>query len=141
MINLDNYTESIKSFLLKAINRFKIENKEYNSIGIYCCPWAGWITINFNINKTLNDTKNNCPDFDFVEYDFLDLSEWQNEYETYKPEFKINDSMNYHNHDLGDENLNQLIFSYLKPLAIELKQTHQTEILLQMLDSSFIEQM
>ena len=37
------------------------ENKRPNSIGIYCSPWSGWLTTNFNISKNIAETENNCP--------------------------------------------------------------------------------
>ncbi|ASV30109.1 hypothetical protein [Maribacter cobaltidurans] len=139
MIDLDENKKEIRGFITNSISRFKSENEEPNSIGIYCCPWSGWITTNFNINKTIEETENNCPDFEFVEYDFLELSEWQDEYETDNPQFKLNDSINIHDHDLGDKNFNQLIFDYLKPLVIDLKESYEFDFLLQMLDSNLAE--
>lgn len=139
MIDLDENKKEIRGFITNSISRFKSENEEPNSIGIYCCPWSGWITTNFNINKTIEETENNCPDFEFVEYDFLELTEWQDEYETDNPQFKLNDSINIHDHDLGDENFNQLIFDYLKPLVIDLKESYEFDFLLQMLDSNLAE--
>ncbi len=139
MVDLNKKTEEIKAFLNSSIIRFQAENEEPNSIGIYCCPWSGWISINFNVNKKLPDTENNCSDFDFVEFDLMEISEWENEYETDNPEFKLNDSIKTHNHDLGDENLNQFIFEYLKPIVTELKGNSNSDFLLQMLDSNLAE--
>jgi hypothetical protein len=62
-INLDNDIKIIEDFIQNSIEKFKIENGNPNSIGIYCCPWAGWLTTNFNLDKTLKETENNCPDF------------------------------------------------------------------------------
>ena len=140
MIDLNKNIVEIKEFLNSSIDRFQSENKKPNSIGIYCCPWSGWISINFNVNKKLTETEKNCPDFEYVEFDLLEMSEWENEYETDNPEFKINGSIKTHNHDLGDENFNQLIFDYLKPIVIELKENYQSDFLLQMLDSNLAEE-
>ncbi len=90
MIELDKYSNFIENFIQDSIGRFKSDNKgEPKSIGIYCCPWAGWLTTNFNIHKTLNETNNNCPDFEFVEFDFLELDGWQEEYESENPTYRI----------------------------------------------------
>jgi len=140
MIDLNENTENIKKFLSTSINRFQSENEKPNSIGIYCCPWSGWITTNFNVNTKLTETENNCPDFDYVEYDFMEIPEWQEEYENDKPEFKVNGSIINHNHDLGDENINELIFEYLKPIVSELKNNYNSDFLLQMLDSRMVEE-
>ena len=140
MVDLNKNASEIKKFLNTSIERFQTENDEPNSIGIYACPWAGWISINFNVNKTLTETENNCPDFEYVQFDFLEIPELQEEYETDNPEFGINDSIKTHNHELGDENFNQLIFEYLKPIVKEIKENFESDFLLQMLDSNLVEQ-
>lgn len=140
MINIDKNTKQIEEFIQNSIDKFRIANGNPNSIGIYCCPWAGWLTTNFNIDKTLNETQNNCPDFQFVEFDFLELPEWQEEYEKDHPEFEIHGQTIHYNHDFGDEKFNELIFSYLTPLVTELKNKNNSTFLLQMLDSNFIQQ-
>lgn len=136
MVDLNQYTQDIKGFIDSSINKFRTEHQVPNSIGIYCCPWAGWLTTNFNINKSLLESDNNCPDFEFVEFDFFDLSEWQNEYEKDNPAFKLNNETTYLNRDLGDEQLNQLIYNYLKPIVLELKENLNSRVILQMLDSN-----
>ena len=137
MINIDKNIKQIEEFIQNSIEKFKMENGNPNSIGIYCCPWAGWITTNFNLEKTLDETQNNCPDFQFVEFDFLELPEWQEEYENTNPQFEINGQKIEHDHDLGDEQLNDIIFNYLKPIVRDLKNQNDSIFLLQMLDSSF----
>lgn len=136
MIDLNKNTQRIKDFLNTSINRFQEENEQPNSIGVYCCPWAGWLTSNFNINRSIAETENNCPDFEFVDFDFLELAKWQDEYETDNPEYKLDGSVIRHNHDLGDESLNEFVFEYLKPIAVELKKKYDFDFLLQMLDSN-----
>ena len=79
MVILDNYLSEIESFVLNSIQKFTSENQQPSSIGIYCCPWAGWLTTNFNISTTLEETENNCPDFEFVEFGLLELDKWQEE--------------------------------------------------------------
>lgn len=140
MVDLSLKIPEIKEFLETSIHRFQLENQMPNSIGIYSCPRAGWITTNFNIKRSLSDTENNCPDFEFVEFDFFELPEWEEEYEKDAPEFKLNNEIKYHDHDLGDEHFNELIFNFLKPIAIELKENYKTALLLQMLDSALSEE-
>lgn len=139
MVKLDNSKDMVKEFIVNSTQRFSTENEHPNSIGIYCCPWSGWITTNFNINRSLPETENNCPDFEFVEYDYLELQEWQNEYERENPAFKSNGEIKYHNHDLGDEHFNRLIFEFLKPILSEIKQKFESDLLIQMLDSELAE--
>lgn len=139
MINIYKNIKQIEKFIQNSIEKFKMENGNPNSIGIYCCPWAGWLTTNFNLEKTLDETQNNCPDFQFVEFDFLELPEWQEEYENTNPQFEINGQKIEHDHDFGDEKLNEIIFSYLKPIVRDLKNQNNSIFLLQMLDSSFVQ--
>jgi len=138
MINLDHYTETIKEFLQTSMVRFQSENGEPNSIGIYCCPWAGWLTTNFNVDKTLRETENNCPDFEFVEYDGLELEGWQDEYESDEPMYVVGGRTMKHDHDSGDEELNGLVFRYLEPIAISVKAQFGIDVELQMLDSNYV---
>jgi hypothetical protein len=138
MLELEPYKIQITEFITDSINRFIAENGPPSSIGIYCCPWAGWLTINFNKSKTLTQTKNNCPDFEFVEFDLLDFPEWQEEYELESPTYKIDAQVIVHQHDLGDAKLNELFFHFLEPLAAKIKQQRKEDILLQMLDSNFV---
>ena len=139
MVELNNSTQGIKDFIDSSISRFLKEKSKPNSIGIFCCPWAGWITTNFNINRNIVETENNCPDFEFVAFDYLDLSDWQDEYETETPKFKLNGLIIQLDYDSGDEALNQSIFQYLKPLIVELKSRYDFVFLLQMLDSAIVE--
>ena len=139
MIELNNNTQEIKDFINSSIIRFLKENEKPNSIGIYCCPWSGWLTTNFNISRNISETENNCPDFEFVEFDFLELSNWEDEYESDNPEYKLDGTIIQHDHDSGDEGLNQLIFEYLKPIMIESKKKYDFDFLLQMLGSNYVE--
>lgn len=136
MIDIDRYRAPIKQFITTSILKFTSTHKEPTSIGIYCCPWAGWLTTNYNIEKTLEETQDNCPDFEFVAFDHMELHDWQDEYENDFPVFIISGKNIEHNHDLGDEKLNELFFSFLEPIIIDLKLKFKTPFFLQMLDSN-----
>lgn len=140
MINLDEKTKQIEEFIQSSIDKFRIENGNPNAVGIYCCPWAGWLTTNFNLDKTLDETYNNCPDFQFVAFDSLESPELEEECEKDYPEFEINGQIIQHDQDSGDEKLNELIFNYLKSIARELKNKNNSIFLVQMLDSSLVQQ-
>jgi len=139
MTILDEYTIQIENFISDSIRKFINENSQLASIGIYCCPWAGWLTTNFNVSKTAEETGYNCPDFEFTGFDLLELEKWQEEYETELPTFKISEAIIKHNHDLGDEKFNAIFFPFLKAIVINIKKAHHKEILLQILDSNYNE--
>src|ERR1700741_1136861 len=130
MINLDKSIKLIEEFIQNSIDKFIIAHGKPNSIGIYCCPWAGWLTTNFNLDKTLNETKNNCPNFQFVEFDLFELPEWEQEYENEIWKFETSGQTIEHNHDFGNEKLNEVIFNYLKPIITPLKEKNNSVFVL-----------
>jgi hypothetical protein len=137
MIELNDYNYSITTFLISSLEKFNPENNQRITLGIYCCPWSGWITTNFNLTKTLEGDELNCPDFEFVEFDLLEINEWQNEYENESPRFENLGVAYDYSHEDGDEKLNEIIFLFLEKIAIEIKNTYKQEVFLQMLDSNF----
>ena len=137
MKNLNEDTQLIEDFLQRSIDKFTVEKGIPNSVGIYCCPWSGWLTTNFNLDKSILEFHSNCPDFQYSEFDLLELSDWQEEYEQESPLFIINGIKFKHDHNLGDEGLNELIFNFLKPVVTGIKHNNRSEFLLQLLDSNF----
>jgi hypothetical protein len=73
MIILEDEQEIIIDFITDSIKDFRTQQGKFNSIGIYCCPWAGWISTSFNVEKSIHDTSYNCPDFDIVGFKYLEL--------------------------------------------------------------------
>ena len=82
------------------------------------------------------DTGENCPDFEFVEFDSLDFPQWQSEYESDEAEYQLGNSIIKYTHEGGDEELNEIFFSYLLPVMREVKGNIDQTILLQLLDSN-----
>jgi len=138
MVVLDDYKSKIDEFIVEAVEKFKTLHGNPNSVGIYCCPWSGWLTINFNLKKSLQETNNNCPDFEFVEFDVLDFPEWQDEYESNAPKYQAGASITKFNHEEGDEDLNKIFFAYLLPIVTETNIRIKHKILLQFLDSNYL---
>ena len=136
MIILEDYNVNIHKFISEAVEDFKTLHGNPDSIGIYCCPWAGWISINFNLTKSIQEAHHNCPDFEFVEFAPLDLPEWQNEYESSDPNFRIGNTLISFEEENADEELNINFFSYLLPIMKEKKNIYKCAILLQFLDSN-----
>lgn len=137
MVDMKLYDEEILTFINTSIEKFSGDHGQAKSIGIYVCPWAGWLTTNFNLIKTIEDTKSNCPDFEFVEFDLLELPEFQREYESHAPCFLIGDKIMEMDTDLGNEGVNVIVFNVLLPLIRQMKKNMTQEILVQMLDSNY----
>ncbi|ENI5462346.1 hypothetical protein ABZG89_002390 [Flavobacterium psychrophilum] len=136
MTNLNTILNRIESEIENSIFKFIEENGKPKTLGIYCCPWAGWLTTNFN----LSEDEQNCPDFEFVEFDFIELPELEEEYQNDKTEFKIGENLTTVDfEELGDEAINEFIFNVLKPIAIKVKNNKNMQVVLQMLDSQFVE--
>ena len=138
MTELNSILLKIESKVENSILKFETDNGRPKTLGIYCFPWAGWLTTNFNLTK---DEKN-CPDFEFVEFDFIELPELEEEYQNDLPEFKIGEnSISLNIEELGDEAINEFMFNSLKPLAMKIKNERKIEVVLQMLDSQFEEKL
>jgi hypothetical protein len=135
MIVLEDEKESIKTFIINSIEEFKTQVGKFTSIGIYACPWAGWMSVNFNTEKSLSDTEFNCPNFDVVEYRLLELDGWQDEYENGNPKYMFEGKIIAYDYDLGDELLNGLFFKFVSSIVLTIKKDYKENILLQMLDS------
>lgn len=136
MINLNTILNRIECEIENSILKFIEENGIPKTLGIYCCPWSGWLTTNFN----LSEDEQNCPDFEFADFNFIELPELEEEYQNDNPVFKIGDnSINLDIEALGDEAINEFIFNSLKPIATKIKENKRLEVVLQMLDSQYVE--
>ena len=136
MTNLNTILIRIDSEIENSILKFIEQNGKPKTLGVYCCPWAGWLTTNFNLSKD----EQNCPDFEFVEFDFIELPELEEEYQNDKTEFKIGDDLiNLDIEELGDEAINEFMFNSLKSIATKIKENKRMEVVLQMLDSQYVE--
>ncbi|MGI6606168.1 MAG: hypothetical protein ACOX2X_03880 [Peptococcia bacterium] len=138
MILFDEYYQKIYKFCLNALKNFKKEKAEttISTFAIYCNPFSGVITINFdtaynseNLVKyhqthdsiwygednagTFND---NCPDFEFSDFARLEIPEWENEFEK-NGIINIKYRLVKRQIDLSkvnDEVINKVFFDFLK---------------------------
>jgi len=138
MVDLNDYANEIAEFITSSALSFKQEAGTFNSLGVYCCPWAAWITTNFNKTKTLEEAGHNCSDFEIVGYGSVDLNSWNEEYDKEEPDFRIKGLSIFLGHDDGDEALNRIVFDFLHPIVMEIKSEIGTTVLLQMLDSECV---
>ena len=137
MIILEDEQGLITNFITDSIEDFRTQKGKFNSVGIYCCPWAGWISTSFNIVKSISDTSYNCPDFEIVGFKFLELDRWSEEQEKKTPTYIFEGKTTVFNFDLGDEAINEVFFKFLSSTIVNLKNDIQVDVLLQMLDSKF----
>lgn len=140
MVQLENDLDPIRDFIQGAVDRFRNEHGTPTVVGIYCCPWAGWLSVNFNLDQQLNVTGSNCPDLQYVEYDLFEIPSWQEEYESDEASFSLHGEITVMDPDQGDEQLNELIFKFLKELINGIKPEQSPVFFLQLLDSRFAEQ-
>lgn len=116
MIDLDGFKGKIEVFWVEAIRKFSYfqHDAQVTCVALYCCPYAGWLTINFDTEKD----SDNCPDFTFSAFDILQLEEWQQEYENFPIlNIKINGEVKqFETEKDGDEVFNEIVFNYLKKL-------------------------
>lgn len=116
MIELETYRSEIKRFWGEAIKNFSVTypDSQLTCVALYCCPCAGWLTINFDTEKD----SDNCPDFIYSAFDLLQLEEWQEEYDNDSIlEINVNDEIKSIDvEEEGDEAFNEVVFDYLKML-------------------------
>lgn len=129
MIDLILIKPEIINFIIKSVNDFitKHPNVKTSVIGLYSCPWAGWITINFDTEKypdNMDTLIPNCPDFKYVDFSYTRFPDWQEQYNT-NDIITLNDgSENFPVINLlsdGDEALNKVFFNYYIHLMAELE--------------------
>jgi hypothetical protein len=138
MIRLESYESLIVNFIQEKTEEFEKEHGKPSTIGIYCCPWAGWLTVNYNTKGSLGSSILNCPDFEYVEYDMLELDEWSEEYVSDEPKFSnLDKNLITIDREQGDEIFNEIMFKYLNELIIRSNLKEKSRIFLQMLDSKY----
>lgn len=143
MINLIDQKTAIETFIVRGMENFTNEYGKPNSIGIYCSPVNGWVSLNFKGDSKLPESNPNCPDFEYVEFDLISFDSWSNEYNSDQPVWVDLDDFEYHyNEEHGDEGLNHVFFRYLKQIFWDvLKYNEMPETVIQLLDSRYNEVM
>lgn len=141
MVELKNDSDKIKQFIIAGLEKFTKDVSTPTAMGVYCCPWSGWISLNFNITHSFKQEDYSCPDFEFVEFDLMNFDNWQEEYESFESIWIDDNSKTYHGHlGDGDEALNAFFFPFLKNLIVNLnKEIKLPSTILQFLDSNFHE--
>lgn len=139
MLELKNDINNIQQFIIAGLEKFTSEVNGPSVMGVYCCPWSGWISLNFNISRSLNGEDYNCLDFEFVEFDIIEFNNWQEEYDSFEGVWVDENSKIYNfNLDDGDEGLNGFFYRFLKDLLINLNKEYKLpSTVLQFLDSKF----
>ena len=135
-MNLEIFQDQIQNFISNSLTDAENKFDGINSLGIYISPVNGWISISVNYNTKIEETNFNCPDFDSVEFQLLDLPEWSEEGEKEHPIFIYgNNKLNWNGEN---ETLNKFIFNYFVGLIIpSIIADFKKPLLVQMLDSKF----
>jgi hypothetical protein len=146
MITLKDYEPQIIGMMDTALPRFAAEHPSIRltAIGLYCCPWTGTLLLSLNSRDSATKPPENCPDFEYVEYEQLSFEAWQEDYESDAPKVKVSSWRTItHNHSKGDEAFNKPFFKFLVGIAEEYFRdgrcpVRATWVGVQMLDSSLI---
>ena len=142
MIDLKENIKIVEEFISKNISKFQKENGTPKTIGIYSHPVYGWVSINFNKTKTLEEVGSNCPDFEFPEFDLIEFPEWEKQYfdESETVIKTENGETITLDEEDGDEGLKKPIFNFLKSTLTNITTKNpNSEFFVQMLDSELEE--
>jgi hypothetical protein len=170
MINLKDARKPVQELIESSLTSFASEKfgVTWCTFALYACPWAGWITANFDTEANSAEIvdrfsvngpdwyaedergrfNNNCPDFAFREWRSLELPDWQSQYEAAEP-IHVRD-LSGQDHFIGSENeaIDGLVFHFLRTvLSDKLSSTKGSPIFpggrhrfgVQLLDSRFVE--
>jgi len=164
MIQFTEDRPKIAKFLGSSVQKFAQEfpGSKVCIFGVYCCPWSGWISTNFESAAHMEqhlagwrasepdfiesdewgEYNDNCPDFEHVEYSLLELEHWQAEYEAGGP-FQVRKDGKTQRFSENDEDINRFFFTELLPIVQEVNFTPliKTEVFrigVQMLDSDYL---
>jgi hypothetical protein len=170
MINLEDARNPVRELIESSLASFASGKSDvtWSTFALYACPWAGWITANFDTvansagivaRFSVNGPdwygedewgrfNNNCPDFEFREWRGLDLADWQSEYEEAEP-IHVRD-LSGQDHFIGSENeaINGLAFHFLRTVLSDKLSSMKGSSLfpgvrhrfgVQLLDSRFVE--
>lgn len=141
MVDLRVDYNEVRNFLNEGIERFVNLKGESKAIGIYSNPNNGWVSLNFNLTKTIEDCYENCPDFEFVEFDLFESISWESEYENEFPQvIDFNGKKVAFDDFFGDEQFKVPFHNLLIEIAKDLRIKYEkTSFLVQMLDSNLAE--
>ncbi|MBT8409965.1 MAG: hypothetical protein KJN93_10100 [Alphaproteobacteria bacterium] len=147
VLDLRKAGPQIEAFLVDGIGAFASDHRgtPVRQIGIYSCPWSGWVALCFD--STRQDSLS-CPDMAYFEEAVLELPHWRTLYEDEDRFTVIGQNSSHGIYDVdetGDEGLNEPVFHLLcamargqgvQAAAAELGDG-QVQIGVQMLDSAY----
>jgi len=116
MIDLSRQSDQVQKWMDENIPRFLAEHPTSTptTIGLYCSPVNGWVSLCFDVSKDLGYPSMRCPDFAYPEFALLEFPEWRDNYESESPMIKRHDSKIIRfKHEEGDEVFNRPFFDFL----------------------------
>lgn len=139
MVDLRESITEIERFMELEIEQFQASRTHPRSIGIYCSPNNGWISICFNLEQSIEEVDSNCPDFEFVEFGLLTMGSWEIEYEAEIPVIIDHTGKELQITEDDDEKFNQPFFDLLVYIIEKnLEPYKPAEFLVQLLDSDLL---
>ncbi|WP_110955048.1 hypothetical protein [Anaerosinus massiliensis] len=154
IIVLEESKAKIIGLITSSIKKFTQNNPHVKvyTFGLYSCPWAGWLTINFDAQKhsekyienlkvkyiswdeqEFYDTFcNNCPDFEYADYSAMNFPIWQQQCESQeRVAFKnsLGNIIEINQYTEGDEAINKVVYEYYVNILEELEERQLFDIL------------
>lgn len=71
----------MEQFINKSVEEFRANVGEPKWVGVYCCPRSGWVMVCFDTRSCIDETRLNLPDFEYVDYSFMEFHIWNQENE------------------------------------------------------------
>ena len=78
MLDLRKDLVIVDKYIRTSIAQFQSNVGEPSWIGVYSCPWEGWITLNFDTSKDLDEDNQYCLGLEYVDYSSFEFTSWRN---------------------------------------------------------------
>lgn len=99
----------------------------------------GWISLNFNIEQTIEEVDYNCPDFEYVEFEFFEQPDWEGEYTKKTSRIIDYNGIEMRLDEFNDEEYQRPFFELFKVVVKnKIEEFKPTPILIQVLDSNMV---
>ena len=80
MLDLQQDIVLIDEYLRASIAKFQSNVGEPTWVGIYSCPWSGWVSLHFDTSKNLDSNSQYCLGLSYSNDPELEFIAWRNTY-------------------------------------------------------------